>query len=180
MRFINILKDFCKEMQIYIDFTTEKIEFYENEQKVYTQFVSTNPKKNRTSIMGMRATIEHYSKNDIIFAILQSIGFKKVLTKPDTEFTQMIETTKFLVEELNNVCNGNISLYTQDFQGRSTLNMISEMLISNELMGDDFNPELYINKIFNHCVDQYDLIGLDDELFERQLHHLQLVRENNQ
>lgn len=152
MFFINILNDFCKETKIFIDFSLTKTEYYdESNNKQIIEIVSENDFNNHVSIVGMHMVLDYYAKNEIIFAIIQRLGFKNILSSQKKD-TEIIETIKFITNELESVLNGNYSLETNDFPGRFVLNMISDMILSKQLMGMRFDGEKYIENIFNACV----------------------------
>ena len=97
--------------------------------------------------------MDYHSKNEIIFAIIKKIGFNIHLDSHKNK-TEIIETLKFLTQELQNALNCNFSLQINDFPGRNIINMIFDMILSKELMDDYFNPEMHILNIYNECVDK--------------------------
>jgi hypothetical protein len=152
MIFLTILNDFCKEFKIFIDFSLDKIEYYDsNNVKQINEIVSECYFRNRTSIMGMRMVLDHYSKNEIIFAVIQKIGIRNQLDSEKKQ-TEIIQVIKFIIDELRYVLDGKFSLETNDFPGRIIFNMISDMILSKKLMNSHFNPEMYMKGIFNACI----------------------------
>lgn len=150
--FLNMLYDFCKEMNIFIEFSLDKIEYYnEFNVKSINEFVTNDKFRNHTSMCGINMTFEHYSKNEIIFAVLQKLGFQNELFSSKKE-TEIIQTIKFIIDELDNTICGKFSLEVNDFPGRPILNMISDLVLNKKLLDTYFDGESHLEKIFNACV----------------------------
>lgn len=155
MIFLNMLYDFCNEISIFIDFSLDKLEYYDELNiKRFNEIIINDEFRNHVSIVGIQILLDDYdNKNEFIFAILQKLGFRRELMSEKKE-TEIIQTIKFITDELKNTLYGNFSLEVNDFPGRFILNMISDLILSKELLDSYFDGEMYILNIFNACVEK--------------------------
>ena len=154
MAAIQMLNKFVNEMQTFISFSLREIYFYDHDgTKKIVKVVSDNVIQNSITVNGINTIIKFYNNDDIMFAILQKLGFMRVLSS-GLPRDNIITNLKFIVDQLKDALNDVVSLETNDFNGRIIINMIHEMIMHKNVLESHFNAEPFIKNIYNACVDK--------------------------